>query len=466
MSAPDPAWQAAHVAARFDQVGEIEIDPDRAVLHEDGWQSWTPTSRYRVGQRPWRGLDPVWNVMQFRGPDFDPAPGFSADGMLAVDPGTGGPVRVWAATDPTLEVATIRAERRGDRLVVTADGPVLEWSGAGDGAGDLDAALGGWASGYAAPLLGGPIRPAPTIWCSWYHYFTEVSEADMVENLDALDRLDLPVDVVQLDDGYQSELGDWLTLSDRFESLGDLVARIRDRGRRAGIWVAPFLVGVRSELAREHPDWLVRGADPGAEPAHAGHNWKQDLYALDTSHPGAAAYLTEVFATLAGLGVDFFKIDFVYAGALPGRRHRDVPATVAYREGLQLIRSAIGESYLLGCGAPILPSIGLVDGMRVSADIGLHYEPDGGDMSQPSQRSAVLSGRARAYQHGRWWVNDPDCLVARPAMERREEWAAHVERYGGLRGSSDRLAELDEWGLATTRRLLSSVPPPVPFDPG
>ena len=364
MSAPDPAWQAARVAARFDQVGEIEIDPDRAVLHEDGWQSWTPTSRYRVGQRPWRGLDPVWNVMQFRGPDFDPAPGFSADGMLAVDPGTGGPVRVWAATDPTLEVATIRAERRGDRLVVTADGPVLEWSGAGDGAGDLDAALGGWASGYAAPLLGGPIRPAPTIWCSWYHYFTEVSEADMVENLDALDRLDLPVDVVQLDDGYQSELGDWLTLSDRFESLGDLVARIRDRGRRAGIWVAPFLVGVRSELAREHPDWLVRGADPGAEPAHAGHNWKQDLYALDTSHPGAAAYLTEVFATLAGLGVDFFKIDFVYAGALPGRRHRDVPATVAYREGLQLIRSAIGESYLLGCGAPILPSIGLVDGMR------------------------------------------------------------------------------------------------------
>ena len=78
----------------------------------------------------------------------------------------------------------------------------------------------------------------------------------------------------------------------------------------------------------------------------------------------------------------------------------------------------------------------------------------------------MLSGRARAYQHGRWWVNDPDCLVARPAMERREEWAAHVERYGGLRGSSDRLAELDEWGLATTRRLLSSVPPPVPFDPG
>jgi len=29
-----------------------------------------------------------------------------------------------------------------------------------------------------------------------------------------------------------------------------------------------------------------------------------------------------------------------------------------------------------------------------------------------------------------------------------------VERFGGLRGSSDRLASLDEWGLETTRRLL------------
>ena len=39
-------------------------------------------------------------------------------------------------------------------------------------------------------------------------------------------------------------------------------------------------------------------------------------------------------------------------------------------------------------------------------------------------------------------------------MERREEWAAVVEAYSGLRASSDRLRELDEWGLETTRRLL------------
>ena len=31
-------------------------------------------------------------------------------------------------------------------------------------------------------------------------------------------------------------------------------------------------------------------------------------------------------------------------------------------------------------------------------------------------------------------------------MERREEWAPVVEPYSGLRASSDRLRELDEWG--------------------
>jgi alpha-galactosidase len=44
--------------------------------------------------------------------------------------------------------------------------------------------------------------------------------------------------------------------------------------------------------------------------------------------------------------------------------------------------------------------------------------------------------------------------VAGPHVERREDWAAVVERYGGLRTSSDRLRALDDWGLDTTRRLL------------
>jgi alpha-galactosidase len=448
----------------FATVAEVAVDPAAARVFEHGWQSWTPTATYRLDQRPWRVLDPNWFVVNYRGPRFAPPAGFHADGLLAVDPGTGEPARIWAAADPTLAVASIRAEVHSGRLVVSADGPVVEAVGAG-GAGDLGTALAAWAGDYAAPLGVGPLRPAPTIWCSWYHYFTEVTEADVLENLANLSTMDLPVDVVQLDDGYQTEIGDWLTLGDRFGSLAGLVARIRDAGRRAGIWVAPFLVGANSEVAQRHPDWLVAdAAGPTGAPAAAGHHWGQDLYALDPTQPGAAEWLTGVFATFAGMGIDFFKIDFCYAGALPGRRHTDLPEVAAYRRGLELIRAGIGpDAYLLGCGAPILPSIGLVDAMRVSPDIAASYEPPAGDMSAPSQRSAVQNGSARAFQHGRWWVNDPDCILARPAMQRRADWAGHVERYGGLRGSSDRLSELDTWGLETTRRLLATVPPATPF---
>lgn len=279
----------------------------------------------------------------------------------------------------------------------------------------------------------------------------------MLENLDAMDELDLPVDVVQLDDGYQTEIGDWLSLSGRFTSLGRLADRIRSSGRRAGVWVAPFLVGERSETYATHPDWLVPGG-------YAGSNWNQNVYALDVTHPEANAYLLDVFSTLHSYGFDFFKIDFVYAGAIDGARHDGSSPDASYRDGLRTIRSAIGDSYLLGCGAPIFPSVGLVDGMRVSPDVAPHFEPAPHDPTGPSQRAAAMTGAARAWQHGRFWVNDPDCVLARPEVERREEWALHVERYGGLRGSSDRLRGLDDWGLETTRRLLTDVPPPVPFE--
>ena len=294
------------------------------------------------------------------------------------------------------------------------------------------------------------MRPPPTAWCSWYHYFERVTQDDIEENLRAIDDLALDIDVVQIDDGYQAEIGDWLLLSDRFASLQAIVDRIRGAGRRAGIWVAPFLVGERSVLAREHPDWLVQGATPGT-------GWPdQQLAALDVTRPGAEAYLREVFGTFRDLGIDYFKIDFIYAGAMDGRRaEREVSGVEAYRHGLGVIREAIGpEAYLLGCGAPILPSVGLVDAMRIGPDIAHHYEPLDGDLSQPSQRAAAQNTRWRAWQHGRFWVNDADCLVAGSHVERREEWAPVVEQYSGLRASSDRLRELDEWGLETTRRLL------------
>jgi alpha-galactosidase len=431
-----------------DRVATVPVDPARATVYEHGWQSWSPTTAYRLDERPFRPVSDLRRVGNYRPERTAPDDAFWGEGLLAVDPGTGDGVHVVAATSASGPVPSIRAEAAGDRITVRADGEVsVDVFDAGT---DLETALARWADGFAAAAGVGPLRPPPTAWCSWYHYFERVTQDDIVENLRAIDDLGLDIDVVQIDDGYQAEIGDWLLLSDRFASLEDIVGRIRGAGRRAGIWVAPFLVGERSVLAREHPDWLVGDAEPGT-------GWPdQRLASLDATHPGAEAYLREVFGTFRNLGIDYFKIDFIYAGAMDGRRERDVSGVEAYRHGLRVIREAIGpDAYLLGCGAPILPSVGLVDAMRVGPDIAHHYEPMDGDLSQPSQRAAAQNSRWRAWQHGRFWVNDADCLVAGPHVERREEWASVVEAYSGLRASSDRLRKLDEWGLETTRRLLT-----------
>lgn len=417
------------------EIAVLPVDPQTCRIYAEGWQSWSPSRIHSLGAKLPYPTDANVIALGYRA-GSPPGPDPQGEGLLAVDDGSA--THVFSGPDlPSLRAvadgAAVRVEATGDATHEVVAAPLRQ-------------GVQRWGDAFAgAPNL----RPAPTVWCSWYEYFIEVTEADVLENLEAMDALDIPIDVVQLDDGYEREIGDWLTLSGRFESLPAMVERIRGHGRRAGIWVAPFLVGQRSQVAREHPDWVAPGL-------WAGRNWGQDLYVLDLGAPGAAAWLAEVFGRLHDIGFDYFKIDFVYAGALPGLDH--------YREGLRIIGEAIGDSYLVGCGAPVLPSVGLVDAMRISSDTAPHYETTEGDPSQPGQCGALANGVARAWQHGRFWVNDADCLLARPGVQRREEWADHVTRYGGLRASSDRLRSLDDWGLRTTRALLSSVPPPQPWE--
>jgi len=440
----------------FEPIGEVAVEPATARVFEHGWQSWSPSSIHPAADTPPRPTAERNRVIGYRPGDAVPVGLFQGEGLLAVQPAAGAPVTVVGVAAADRAVASIRAVLDGDRIRLSADGPVETVVDRGPGG--IDGALARWADGFAARAGVVAIRRAPTIWCSWYHYFTKVTEADMDENLATMAGLDLPIEVVQLDDGYEAEIGDWLELSGRFASLEGLISRIRGAGRRAGIWVAPFLVRSRSATARLHPDWLVRDPATG-EPVDAGHNWGQELFALDATHPAARGYLREVFTRFRALGIDFFKIDFIYAGAIPGRRHDgSITAIEAYRSGVELIRAAIGDAYLLGCGAPILPSVGLVDAMRISPDTAPHWEPLERDLSKPGGRSSILTGVGRAFQQGRFWVNDPDCIVARPGIEQREELAEHIGRFGGLRGSSDRLADLDDWGLATTRRLLAETP--------
>jgi alpha-galactosidase len=463
----------------MEEIADIPVDPARARIYAEGWQSWSEAGIRAVTDPPPPVSRPDSLAIDCQYRRAAPAGVFEGSGVLAVDPGDGSPVRVFGAPPGLPEgVPVIRAALHDRVLSVTADTPnVRQRSSAAHATSDaaerppvtdgIPGALAAWADEFA----GGPAvgergvtrRPVPPVWCSWYQYFERATEDDILRNVDAMAGLDLPVEIVQIDDGYQACTGDWLLPSGKYADLPGTIGRIRAAGRRAGIWIAPWLVGLSSRLYADHPDWVVRepGSGSPGEPVWAGNVVRDDCAALDLTNPDAARYLRDVMETMRGWGVDYFKIDFCYAGAYDGVRHSPVPGVAAYRDGLRLIRAAIGpDALLVGCGAPLLPAVGFVDAMRIGPDIAATYEPAElrSHPTTPSQRNAARNVIARAWQHGRFWVNDPDCLMLRPGVERRADWAAVVRDYGGLRASSDGLDQLDAWGLETTSPAEVLIP--------
>ncbi len=298
-------------------------------------------------------------------------------------------------------------------------------------------------------------------WCSWYQFFHGVREDDVRRSLDALTRRrsEFPIDLVQLDDGYQRAIGDWLETNDKFpRGLAPLAREIRAAGFRAGIWTAPFCVVPESELFARRPNWLLReGDEPFRALLHFEWTPGGKVFALDTSQPEVRRHLLRLFAALAGMGFSYLKLDFLYAVAMQAdAADPEFTRAQRLRAGLEAIREGAGdEAFLLGCGCPIGPAVGLVDGMRVGPDVAPRWRVPAKDAvrgieaTQPSLENALRNTLARAWMHRRLWLNDPDCLMTRAhdtELTRDEvtTLAGAVAASGGMLLISDDVASLDE----------------------
>jgi alpha-galactosidase len=299
----------------------------------------------------------------------------------------------------------------------------------------------------------------PVGWCSWYQYFGRLGWPDVLENLEvaAGDRGGFPFDVFQVDDGYETEIGDWLTAKPGYPDLAGLAEAIKAKGYRAGIWTAPFSAAESSELFARHPGWMV--AEEGkSKPCYRG--WGKTIYALDTTHPEVKGWLQETFAALRRAGFSYLKIDFLFAAAMPGTRHARVTPIQAYREGLRTIRQAAGKDFVLACGAPLLPSVGLVDGMRIGEDTAPYWKTKPSGFQGPNAYFALKNALMRQFMHRAFWLNDPDCLLLRGREtelrgSERELYAMAAGALDNMVIVSDKLSLLGEEEKGLLRRALT-----------
>ena len=314
-------------------------------------------------------------------------------------------------------------------------------------------------------------RPVPVGWCSWYKYMRQVSQSNVESNLEwvAEHQDSIPLEIVQLDDGYQAEEGEMLETNERFPSgLASLASSIRTRGLTPGLWLAPFITRPRSTLARRHPSCLLRTRR--GLPANAGSTWAPLSRGLDVTHPEVIAYTQELIRrAVHDAGFRYLKLDFLYAGILVGRRHDpSVTRAQALEAILQRVREAAGEEVtLLGCGCPMGSGLGVFDAMRIGTDVSPDWHPAyfgthilfKPEPTFPSVRNVLRNVLARSGMHRRWWINDPDCLLVRQEDTRLtpaevQTLATVLALSGGSLLVSDDMPELDDERLEWLSRLL------------
>jgi|GEM_PF-5241424 hypothetical protein len=293
----------------------------------------------------------------------------------------------------------------------------------------------------------------PTGWSSARDSGTSVSLADILSAVHAGSNgvfKGSGIRVIQLENGYQTNFGDW-DINGKFPQGHKSLVRdtIHKGGYKAALWLAPFVVSPQSRVAREHPEYLLKGVDGKAHAMNSA-TLGGSYYCLDISLPEVRDWLKSLFRKISvEWGYDFVKIDYL---SLPleswgAMRGSDTPVQ-AYREALKSIREGCGpNTYILGIGAPIGPSIGLFNGMRIGSDVSTSWE---------AVSKAAMNTATRRFTNNTWWQNDPDALVARSplSLNQARAWATVTAFSGGSLMLGDNAGSLDSERIALVSRAL------------
>lgn len=412
------------------------------MFYQHGWQSWNVTA-WRPEEAPLRFPQVPAHRLQSTDPAHldDANPGGAGIGAIVSNDGS---VKLLGSLGVDGWVTLENGE-----LTASGPGPWFKAQG-----GSLAVF-----QDYARALsdsLGSRTSKSGRVWCSWYGLYSNISEENIQNCISSLG--DLAFDVIQIDDGWQRCNGDWRPNQKFPAGMQRLASEINATGRKAGLWLAPFIVDPKSELFSRYPDWVLQ--DQSGEPVVAAHNWGPS-FTLDVTRADVQSWLFDEMTRVVGWGYQYLKLDFLYAASLPGCYHQEMGREEAYRLVSEVIRDAIGEdTYLLACGAPVIPSVGIYDGIRVGPDVSENW--DNVDRTlHLADRAGPGGADAITTTLGRFWLRelidvDPDVAFFRSRFcmlsGRQKKMISDLAHICQFKANSD----LPDWLLADERERLST----------
>ena len=250
---------------------------------------------------------------------------------------------------------------------------------------------------------------------SWYNYFQNITEDIIIRDLNGLyEKAGDKANIFQIDDGYESMVGDWLTLKPEFPNgMGYIADEIHKKGYKAGIWLAPFAAQFKAQLVKDHPDWFLR--DEKGKMLIGGFAWN-GFYVLDIEKQEVREYIKHVFDVVFNeWHYDMVKLDFLYAASIQPRLNKSRGQLM--HEAMDVLRECCGDKIILGCGVPLSASFGVVDACRISCDVELSFKDKFyTKITNPeiiSAKMAMNNSIFRRHLNGRIFANDPDVFFLR-----------------------------------------------------
>ncbi len=280
---------------------------------------------------------------------------------------------------------------------------------------------------------------------TWYNYYPHINEKIVTDDLEALSKVNADIDIFQIDDGFQTATGDWLSVdAEKFPNgMKAEVDKIHAKNMLAGLWLCPLGAQFTSKVLKEHKDWFIR--KPNGKLVQAGPNWG-GFCSLDIENPEARAYIRNFFdVVLNDWGFDLVKLDFLYCAAIIPYHNKTRGQLMC--EAMDFLRECVGDKKILGCGVPLMPAFGKVDYCRIGADMDLRwYKPTFDHREFVSTINTLGNTIFRRQLNGRAFLNDPDVFLLREdnmhmTFEQRKIIATVNKLFGSVLFTSDNVGQ-------------------------